>query len=148
MKVAIINGPNLNFLGLRQPDVYGSETLETINQEIQSFSEEEGYDVSFFQSNSEGELIDHIQKVYLEKVEGIVMNPAAYTHYSYALHDALSGIDIPAVEVHLSAVHQREEFRKKSVTAPACIGQISGFGSMGYILGLMALDKYISRGNL
>lgn len=148
MKVAIINGPNLNFLGLRQPDVYGSETLETINQEIQSFSEEEGYDVSFFQSNSEGELIDHIQKVYLEKVEGIVINPAAYTHYSYALHDALSGIDIPAVEVHLSAVHQREEFRKKSVTAPACIGQISGFGSMGYILGLMALDKYISRGNL
>jgi len=91
------------------------------------------------QSNSEGEIIDFIQKAYFEKYEGIIINPGAYTHYSYAIHDALKGFDIPAVEVHLSNIHTREEFRRKSVTAPACIGQIAGFGEYGYIMAMDAL---------
>ncbi len=141
MKISIINGPNLNFLGTREPDIYGTQTLEDINQLVEEFGNENGHEFTFFQSNSEGALIDHIQDAHLNNFDGIVINPAAYTHYSYAIHDALKGIDVPAVEIHLSAIHSREEFRKNSVVAPACVGQISGFGADGYILGIIALER-------
>ena len=103
--------------------------------------EKRGHQVEIFQSNIEGEIINFIQKAYFEKYEGIVINPGAFTHYSYAIHDAIKGVDIPTIEVHLSNVHKREEFRKISVTAPACVGQIAGFGEVGYILAINALES-------
>lgn len=141
MKLYVINGPNLNFIGTREPAVYGGDTLEAINTRIEIFAEENKHEVHFFQSNHEGEIIDKIQETHHDKVDGILINPGAFTHYSYAIHDALKGVTPPAVEVHLSNIHAREEFRKTSVTAPACIGQISGFGAEGYILGIIALEK-------
>lgn len=141
MKFYVIHGPNLNFLGIREPEVYGGDSLEAINTEIKNFAKENKVDVYFFQSNHEGEIIDTIQKAHRENVDGIIINPGAFTHYSYAIHDALKGITPPAIEVHLSNIHAREDFRKNSVTAPACKGQISGFGADGYILGLIALKK-------
>src|SRR5699024_7966810 len=137
----ILNGPNLNFLGIREPDIYGHQTLADINALIEAYGKEHGHELTFFQSNSEGAMIDAIQESYRTEADGIVINPAAYTHYSYAIHDALKGMNIPAVEVHLSAIHTREEFRKNSVVAPACVGQISGFGADGYILGIQALER-------
>lgn len=145
MKLFIINGPNLNFLGIREPDIYGTETLTGINKAIQEFAESRGHECSFFQSNSEGHLIDTIQKAYHEKADGVILNPAAYTHYSYAIHDAVKAISIPTVEVHLSAIHSREEFRQKSVVSPACIGQVSGFGSTGYKLAVYALEEFTAK---
>lgn len=141
MNIVIINGPNLNFLGIREPDIYGTQTLEDIEGKIKQYAEKEGVVCSFFQSNSEGELIDRIQQAHREKADGIVLNPAAYTHYSYAIHDAVKAVAVPTVEVHLSAIHARESFRKESVVAPACMGQISGFGATGYILAIHALKE-------
>ncbi len=141
MKFYVIHGPNLNFLGIREPEVYGGDSLEAINTEIKNFAKENKVGVYFFQSNHEGEIIDTIQKAHRENVDGLIINPGAFTHYSYAIHDALKGITPPAIEVHLSNIHAREDFRKNSVTAPACKGQISGFGADGYILGLIALKK-------
>ena len=141
MKIKIINGPNLNLLGLREPDVYGAETLSDINDYIQSFCDEAEIEVNFSRSNHEGDIIDQIHQAHFDKLDGIVINAGAFTHYSYAIHDAISGIPVPTVEVHLSAIHQREEFRHKSVIAPACIGQISGFGKESYILGILALQN-------
>ncbi|MBG9984148.1 type II 3-dehydroquinate dehydratase [Aerococcaceae bacterium DSM 111022] len=141
MKIKIINGPNLNLLGLREPDVYGAETLSDINDYIQSFCDEAEIEVNFSRSNHEGDIIDQIHQAHFDKFDGIVINAGAFTHYSYAIHDAISGIPVPTVEVHLSAIHQREEFRHKSVIAPACIGQISGFGKESYILGILALQN-------
>lgn len=139
MKIVIINGPNLNFLGTREPEVYGTQTLEEIESKIQEYVEKQGVSCSFFQSNSEGDLIDCIQQAHMDKADGIVLNPAAYTHYSYAIHDAVKAVAVPTVEIHLSAIHARESFRKESVVAPACIGQISGFGPTGYLLAVQAL---------
>jgi len=147
MKFDIIHGPNLNFLGIREPEIYGRQTLDDINQQIREFAEEQGHEVNFFQSNSEGQIIDYIQEAYLRGTDGFVINPAAYTHYSYAIHDSLKGIETPAVEIHLSAIHSREEFRKNSVIAPACVGQISGFGPEGYILGISALERTSKQEN-
>ena len=141
MKFNIIHGPNLNFIGIREPEIYGHQTLEAINNEITAYAKENGHTVNFFQSNHEGAIIDAIQATHFAGSDGIVINPGAFTHYSYAIHDALKGVSVPSVEVHLSAVHKREEFRKISVTAPACIGQISGFGADGYILGILALAR-------
>lgn len=141
MKFNIIHGPNLNFIGIREPKIYGHQTLEDINNEISAYAKENGHTVSFFQSNHEGMIIDAIQATHFDGSDGIVINPGAFTHYSYAIHDALKGVAVPSVEVHLSAIHKREEFRKISVTAPACIGQISGFGADGYILGMLALAR-------
>lgn len=141
MKIKIINGPNLNLLGLREPDVYGAETLSDINDYIQSFCDEAEIEVNFSRSNHEGDIIDQIHQAHFDKFDGIVINAGSFTHYSYAIHDAISGIPVPTVEVHLSAIHQREEFRHKSVIAPACIGQISGFGKESYILGILALQN-------
>lgn len=143
MKIAVINGPNLNFLGIREPGIYGSETLEDLERGLQKYSQQTHLlDLSFFQSNSEGEIIDFLQKCYYDKVDGILINPGALTHYSYALADAIKSISIPTVEVHISNIHAREEFRRHSVTAANCLGIVGGFGFEGYY---MALDGLIRK---
>ena len=137
-KIMIVNGPNMNMLGIREPDIYGRTGLAQIEERIAKEAEALGVSVEFFQSNSEGALIDCIHSCY-GKMDGIVINPGAYTHYSYALHDALEAVSLPAVEVHLSNIHKRGEFRLRSVTASACIGQICGLGAEGYLLALRYL---------
>lgn len=144
-KVLIIHGPNINFLGIREKGVYGETSFQDINEFLAKTGEDMGFDIEIFQSNYEGALIDKLQQAYLDKIDGIIINPGAYTHYSYALRDAISSINIPTVEVHLSNIHKREEFRHKSVTAPVCIGQIAGFGMYSYALGLHALNAELSR---
>ena len=143
MNFYIINGPNLNFLGIREPEIYGDMTLEALNEKIEVFAEKNGNTVQFFQSNHEGEIIDYIQEAHHAEADGIIINPAAYTHYSYAIHDALKGATPPTIEVHLSNIHTREEFRKDSVTAPACVGQIAGFGAEGYLLAISGLEQLL-----
>ncbi|MBS7299326.1 MAG: type II 3-dehydroquinate dehydratase [Eubacteriales bacterium] len=137
-KYLVINGPNLNMLGIREPGVYGSDSYEGLLEKIRNKADELGVEVEFFQSNCEGEIIDKIQSAY-GKMDGIVINPGAYTHYSYAIHDALKAVGVDTIEVHISNIHTREEFRHKSVTAPACRGQICGLGFDGYLLALEAL---------
>ena len=142
MKFMIINGPNLNMLGVREKNIYGEKNYEDICNYAIKEGEKRGYKIRIFQSNLEGEIINFIQKAYFENYDGIIINPGAYTHYSYAIHDAIKGIsEIPTVEVHLSNIHSREEFRKISVTAPACIGQICGFGVFGYVMAMEALES-------
>lgn len=141
MKLMVINGPNLNMLGIREKEIYGSRDYNDICNYIESEGKNRGHEITLYQSNIEGEIIDYIQKAYFEGYEGIIINPGAFTHYSYAIHDAIKSVNIPTVEVHISNVHKREEFRKISVTASACIGQISGFGELGYILAMDALNK-------
>ena len=136
-KILVINGPNLNMLGIREPEIYGKNNLAALYDMIKKKAEELGVSVDFFQSNHEGEIIDRIHKAYNDS-DAAVINPGAYTHYSYAIHDAIEAVGIPFVEVHISNIHKREEFRHKSVTAPACVGQICGFGFYGYILALEA----------
>ncbi len=138
MKILIIHGPNLNMLGKREPDVYGKTTLNEINDQIQLQANEMKVQVQFFQSNSEGEIVNEIQKAS-ESMDGIIINPAAYTHTSVAIRDAIASIKAPCIEVHLSNIHAREDFRKTSLTAPVCKGQISGFGANSYLLGLNAI---------
>ncbi|MDP4181719.1 MAG: type II 3-dehydroquinate dehydratase [Bacillota bacterium] len=136
-KVLILNGPNLNMLGIREKNVYGVETLQDIAQKVSEEANIIGIDFDFMQSNHEGEIIDKIhgaRGVY----DVLIINPGAYTHYSYAIRDAIKAVEIPAIEIHLSNIHSREEFRSKSVIAPVCVGQICGFGSKSYILGLHA----------
>ncbi len=138
MNILVINGPNINMLGTREPEIYGTLTLEKINEGIIEYAKELGVKVVFFQSNIEGEIVDAIQGAKAD-CRGIIINPAAYTHTSVAIRDAISAVGLPAVEVHLSNIHAREEFRKNSFIAPVCIGQISGFGENSYKLGLKAL---------
>lgn len=145
MKIMVINGPNLNFLGVRETNIYGVNNYEDIIQYIKNQGEALGHDMTFKQSNIEGEIINFIQLSYFDEYDGIIINPGAYTHYSIAIYDALKSIGIPIIEIHLSNIYKREEFRHKSVTAPACIGQISGFGKYGYILGIKALENYLSN---
>lgn len=142
-KVKIINGPNINLTGLREPSVYGSETLRDINAEINEKGVEMGFQCDFFQSNSEGELIDEIHSVLLGGYDGCVINAGAYTHYSYAIRDAIAATGKPFVEVHMSNIHGREEFRHTSVIAPVCVGQIAGFGKNSYVLALRALEAIL-----
>ena len=127
LKIGIINGPNLNMLGKRDQNIYGNLTLEEMNHKIESFTKKEDIELTIKQSNFEGEIVESIQKLS-SQLDGLIINPAAYTHYSYAIADALRDCPIPVIEVHLSNIFSREDFRGKSVTAPACIGQIAGFG--------------------
>lgn len=143
MKILVINGPNINFLGIREKGIYGEETYETLCSRIQKKAELLGMEAEVFQSNSEGGLIDRIQAAYTDGTAGIIINPGAYTHYSYALRDALASIQLPKIEVHISNVHQREEFRHTSVTAPVCNGQIVGLGLLGYELALEAIEALV-----
>ncbi|EOU1703934.1 type II 3-dehydroquinate dehydratase [Clostridium perfringens] len=143
MKIMVINGPNLNLLGIREKEIYGAKDFNQVIDYIKEEGKELGLEVNCFQSNIEGEIINFIHNAYFKKYDGIIINPGAYTHYSIAIYDALKGVEIPTVEVHLSNIHKREEFRHKSVTAPACIGQISGFGEYGYIMAMNALKKHI-----
>lgn len=138
-KICVIHGPNLNFTGVRETGVYGTESLDSINELIKDNAATLDFEVDIFQTNYEGAIIDKLQMCYIEQYDGIIINPGAFTHYSYALRDAISSVNIPTIEVHLSNIHNREEFRHKSVTAPSCIGQICGFGAQSYSLGLTAL---------
>jgi 3-dehydroquinate dehydratase-2 len=138
-KIAVINGPNMNLLGKREPEKYGNLTLESVNQAISQKAEEWGARCEFFQSNSEGELVGAVQNA--SAADGVILNAAAYTHYSVAIRDAIAAIDAPVIEVHMSNVHAREEFRRQSVIAPVCAGSVAGFGAKSYILALYALTR-------
>ncbi|MGM0471573.1 MAG: type II 3-dehydroquinate dehydratase [Bacillota bacterium] len=135
----VLHGPNLNLLGQREPDVYGSLTLADINQQLEELAAELGVELEIGQFNSEGAIVDRIHQAWEEGVKGIVINPGAYTHYSIAIRDALAGVEIPTIEVHLSNIYQREEFRHQSVIAPVVVGQLSGLGVDSYLLGLQAV---------
>ena len=138
-KIRIINGPNINFTGIREKNVYGTESFDEINRIALEKANELNLDLDFFQSNHEGSIIDYIQSCYTDGIDGIIINPGAFTHYSYAIRDAIASVMIPTIEVHLSNIHKREDFRRKSVTAEVCTGQISGFGANGYVLALYAM---------
>lgn len=141
-KILVINGPNLNFLGIREPDLYGRQDYPYLVNMITQEGEKRGCEVECFQSNHEGAIIDRIQKAYFDGTEGIVINPGAYTHYSYAIRDALASISVPKAEIHITDINSREEFRKISVTAPVCDKQICGKGLAGYVMALdFILDK-------
>lgn len=143
-KVLVIHGPNLNLTGMRDPDTYGRVTFQDINLEIMETGKALGLDCAIFQSNHEGELIDQIHRC-LHEYDGIVINAGAYTHYSYAIRDAIAAVQKPCVEVHMSNIHAREEFRHNSVIAPVCVGQICGFGKDSYLLGLSAIKTCLLK---
>ena len=140
MKILIVNGPNLNLLGEREPDVYGSETLEDINQWISDHELAQGHDLHFYQSNHEGSIIDFLHG-HRKSADGVVINAGGLTHYSIALRDAIAGCQIPTVEVHISDIHAREDFRKVSMIEDVCLLQISGHGKLGYVEGIDFLVK-------
>ena len=143
-KVVVIHGPNLNLLGLREPEIYGADGLESINKSIQELGRNTGLLIETFQSNSEGEIIDKIQQSAIE-ASIIIINPAAYTHTSVAIRDALLAVNIPTIEVHLSNIYKREDFRKKSYISDIVIGQIAGFGPFGYLLAVQAAAKHLEQ---
>lgn len=139
MNVLILNGPNLGMLGVREPEKYGRDTLEDINREIEAYCRENGIEAEFYQSDIEGELVHAIHGAR-GNYDGIILNAGAYTHYSYAIRDAIPIAEIPVIEVHLTNVHSRDEFRRTSVLAPVCRGQICGFGKYSYLVALRALE--------
>ena len=143
MKLLFLNGPNLNLLGTREPEKYGTQTLLDIENFIREEASKLNVEIEFYQSNVEGELVNKIQEAK-GNFDGIILNPAAYTHTSVAIRDAILAVCVPTVEIHLSNIHTREDFRKVSLTAPACIGQITGFGANSYKLGMLAIIDYLS----
>lgn len=144
VKVLLINGPNLNLLGVREPEVYGSETLQDIVDELRTFASKRSVELSDFQSNSEGDLVTAIHEARTT-VDGIIMNPGAYTHTSIAIRDAISGVALPVIETHLSNVHARESFRRESMIAPVCLGVVAGFGRNSYFLALDGLLRHLGH---
>ena len=142
MKILVLNGPNLNMLGIREPEHYGRETYDELLRKIGDYCAVKKVEVHFFQSNHEGALVDAIQQCYFDGTDGIVLNPGAYTHTSVALLDALKAVRLPAVEVHISAVDEREPFRRISYIRPACIGTVSGHGTNGYLEAVDMLAAY------
>ena len=143
MKIMIINGPNLNMLGIREKNIYGTFTYEDLCKYIETYPnyKEKDIDFIFLQTNHEGEIVDYLHKAYTEKYDGIVLNAGGYTHTSVAIHDAIKAVSIPTVEVHISNIHAREEFRKVCMTSPACVGQITGLGKLGYVLAVVYLTE-------
>ena len=139
MKILVLNGPNINFLGIREPHIYGSQTYNDLIEKIKSYAEKKCVDVSFFQSNHEGALVDAIQQAYFDKIDGIVFNPAAYTHTSVAILDALKAVSIPTVEVHISKVEERDSFRQISYVRQVAVKTITGKGFDGYLEAIDAL---------
>lgn len=144
MKVTVIQGPNLNMLGLREQNIYGPMKLEDIHAQMKAFAEQNGIEIEFFQSNLEGEIVDKIQEC-LGDSQGIIINPAAYTHTSIAIRDAIAAVQIPTIEVHISNIYRREEFRQKSLIAPVCAGQITGFGPFGYHLAMVSMVQIFNE---
>ncbi|WP_072680091.1 type II 3-dehydroquinate dehydratase [Arcobacter sp. LA11] len=144
MKIAVIQGPNLNMLGIREQHIYGPMSLDQIHEQMKGSASQNGVELEFFQSNLEGEIVDRIQEC-LGTVDGILINPAAFSHTSIAIKDALSAINLPTVEVHISNIYKREEYRQKSITAGSSTGVISGFGPFGYHMGLIALTQIVSE---
>ena len=149
MKIMIINGPNLNMLGIREKNIYGTFTYEDLCKYIETYPnyKEKDIDFTFLQTNHEGEIVDYLHKAYTEKYDGIVLNAGGYTHTSVAIRDAIKAVSIPTVEVHISNIHAREEFRKVCVTSPACVGQITGLGKLGYVLAVEFLLQNTQGGN-
>lgn len=146
MKILVLHGPNLNMLGIREPNKYGVKTLDAINDDLKKLAAQSGIEIKILQSNSESGLVSEIQNA-LNEFDGILINPAAFTHTSIAIRDAILAVDLPCVEVHLSNIYTREEFRHHSFIAPVCIGQISGFKEDSYKLGLFALVNYLQKIN-
>ena len=144
MKIVVIQGPNLNMLGHRDQNIYGPMKLEDIHAQMKGYADQNKLEIEFFQSNLEGELVDRIQEC-IGDADGIIINPAAYTHTSIAIRDALSAVKLPALEVHLSNIHQREEFRHISLTAPVCAGQIVGMGPFGYHLAMVGMTQILNE---
>jgi 3-dehydroquinate dehydratase-2 len=138
MKIVVVQGPNLNMLGVREQQVYGPMKLEQIHAQMKDFAEQHGIEIEFFQSNLEGEIVDRIQECYGD-AHGIIINPAAYTHTSIAIRDAISAVSLPTIEVHISNIHRREEFRKTNMIAPVCASSIVGFGPFGYHLAMVGM---------
>jgi 3-dehydroquinate dehydratase-2 len=144
MKIVVIQGPNLNMLGVREQNIYGPMKLEQIHAQMQEVATQNGVEIEFFQSNLEGELVDKIQECYGE-AQGIIINAAAYTHTSIAIRDAISAVSIPAIEVHISNVYRREEFRQKNLIAPVCASSVIGFGPFGYHLAMMGMLQIMNE---
>lgn len=144
MKILIINGVNMNMLGIREPEKYGTTTLKDLGKDLYAYSFELGIDIETYQSNHEGEIVEKIQSAY-ENFDGIVINPAAYTHTSVAIRDAIAAVDIPTVEIHMTNIQAREDFRQKSLIAPVCVAQICGFGTESYKLGLKGLVELLKN---
>lgn len=141
IRIRILNGPNLNLLGTREPGVYGDQTLQDIKNRLEEEAGAYSIELDFYQSNHEGDIIDKIHEAYQKGYNGIIINPGAFTHYSYAIRDAISSTNISTIEVHLSNIHAREEFRAKSVIAPVCMGQICGLGADAYSAALFVLHR-------
>ncbi len=144
MKIVVIQGPNLNMLGVREQQVYGPMRLEQIHAQMKEVAQQHNIDIEFYQSNLEGELVDRIQECYGD-ADGIIINPAAYTHTSIAIRDAIAAVNMPTIEVHISNIYRREEFRQKSMTAPACTSSVIGFGPFGYHLAMMGLIQIFNE---
>ncbi len=144
MKIVVVQGPNLNMLGIREQQVYGPMKLEQIHAQMKEFAAQNNLEIEFFQSNLEGEIVDKIQECYGD-AQGIIINAAAYTHTSIAIRDAIAAVGIPAIEVHISNIHRREEFRKENMLAPVCTSSIVGFGPFGYHLAMMGMLQIMSE---